>query len=258
MTNHIVIPDDKELYFVSDFHFCHHKLCRGYEDSFNMPRNFETTEEMNEAIVKSMQLGPNAVVVFLGDFCMNVPGSEMRDTFYKFTDQFKVDKMLMIFGNHDHVLKKKLCDDNIEFYSYAVIEHRGKTYFCQHRDFNENPYFLKHEGAEFLNAIPENCLYLVHGHTHSPIFLSKVDKWTQNCVCFDVANRPIAADELVPCDMDINEDIDLAPELTQYYENIAEEYGTSLEQLIDDNIHHAMSHNEVLQEINYALNNLTE
>lgn len=246
---HIKISDDKELYFVSDFHFCHRKLVKESDDAFEMPRDFETIEEMNDAIVKSMQLGPNSVVVFLGDFLMNVPGSQLRDKFYEFFDKFSIGQMIMVTGNHDHMLKKKLKNDNVTFYPYAIIEHRGKTYFCQHRDFNENGFFLKQEKA----TLPEENLFFVHGHTHSPILLSRFEEThTQNNVCFDVAHRPIAASELFAEDED-QLTIELDADVLEYYEKLAAEREMSLDQLIEDTIHHAMNDEQIKKEIDDAL-----
>lgn len=244
--DHIVIPDDMELYFVSDFHFCHHRLCKGYDDAFDMPRNFDTVDEMNDAIVTSMQnLPKHSAVVFLGDFMMNVPGSKMHDKFFEFFKEFACERFYYIFGNHDHELKKKLRNEPITFYPYAIFEHRGKTYFCQHRDFIENPYFLKHEYGE---DVPHKNFYLVHGHTHSPILRSKVGFMTQNCVCFDVACRPLKADELFASNEEEVE-VTLDAEVAKYYEDLAAERGMAIDQLIEDTLHHTMeSSKDVLKE----------
>lgn len=241
------IPDEANLFFVSDFHFCHHKLCMGYEDSFDVPRDYETTDDMNADIILQMNrcVTDKDVVVFLGDFCMNVPGSVIRETYFKFMDQLHFGKFIMIMGNHDHTLKKKLKDDNVNFYPYAIIEHRGRTFFVQHRDFNECPYYLEKEKAN----LDMEHITLVHGHTHSPVFLSDCEYGKQNNACWDASYRPVSENELVEAkEEEIAAhviDIDIAT----YYNLIEEIKGVNLGKYFADQIAHTMQPEKVKEEI---------
>lgn len=241
MIDVIKIPDEKKVVFISDPHFCHKKLSREVENHFLMCRNYDTVAEMNSAIIENINAmtDHNTVLVILGDVIFGCPDSKLHDTFYEIFDKLICDSIIMVFGNHDHKLYKKLGDDNVIFHPYAMIAHRGKTYFCQHHDFNECPVYLEEESKKrkFEN------LTLVHGHTHSMFLTTKYGNLTQNCVCYDVAYRPLKEDELYPADADVEEHITVAD--VSYYEEIAQERGMGLAQLIDDQIHHSLSREEV-------------
>lgn len=237
----IKIPDEKKLVFLSDPHFCHKKLTREVENHFLMCRDYDTVEEMNSAIIESIKetCDKNTVLVILGDVIFGYPESKLREKFYEIFDQIVCDSIIMIFGNHDHKLYKRLKDENVIFHPYAIIEHKGRTFFCQHHDFNECPVYLKNE-----NALTRfNNLTLVHGHTHSMFLTTNFGNLIQNCVCYDGPYRPVDESELYSADSGVEPH--LLIERKQYYEDIASEQGMGLAQLIEDQIHHSMTTEEV-------------
>ena len=66
---------NENVFFVSDTHFNHTKLCTGYEDHFERTRKYETIEEMNEDIIDqwNKSITKDDVVIFLGDFSWGKP-----------------------------------------------------------------------------------------------------------------------------------------------------------------------------------------
>ena len=70
---------NENVYFVSDTHFNHTKLCKGYDNCFDRTRKYVTVEEMNEDIVEqwNKHITKNDVVIFLGDFVWGEPWYKM-------------------------------------------------------------------------------------------------------------------------------------------------------------------------------------
>ena len=83
MIENIVLDEDLDLWFVSDPHFYHKKLVRSCPEHFERFRNYDTVEEMNTDIITQWNkfISPNDIIVFLGDFGLNIPVNEIEDTF---------------------------------------------------------------------------------------------------------------------------------------------------------------------------------
>lgn len=196
-----------KVFFVSDLHLNHRKLCSSYEDHFDQIRKYATTDEMNEDIVKQWNntVTDNDIVINFGDIMMNTPGSKCVEVFREYYNKLHFKHMYIIRGNHDFVLFKKLNQVIDEFpkitlvNDYIMFTNNLGTYLCQHYDFSDKEMF---GDPTYLNQLKDEKIdYLVHGHTHSDQKLSNTsreDKYQiQNCVCWDAWYRPVNATEMI-------------------------------------------------------------
>lgn len=204
----LTIPDSEHLFFVSDLHFFHSKLCTSCPNHFDVCRKYETVDEMNSDMIASWNntVQKSDTVVFLGDFIMNTPVAQLTECALALWNQLNGNKYF-INGNHDKVLRHKL-QDTIDFYDYAVIKWQAKTFYAQHRPIGHaegsNPYLFNY-WLSTVNGNPFGTV-VVHGHTHSPNKYSKTgrsDFKTQNCVCWDVEYRPMDASRLGTADLSL-------------------------------------------------------
>lgn len=188
-TTVIKIDDNRKLWFVSDTHFFHHKLCKGYPDHFENHRLYETVEEMNSDIVDrwNKTVAPDDQVIMLGDWFMNVPHAQLGNYLKEFMGKLNGEFVAICLGNHDYSLEKKSPDT--VFYKRIVFDYRGRHFVAQHHDFKEIPY----DDADL--AKEKNVL--VHGHTHSEFPLSQLENGMhQNNVCWEARYDLVEATQL--------------------------------------------------------------
>ena len=207
----VVKYNSDNIFFVSDFHFNHTKLCEGYEVHFDRTRKYQTIEEMNADIVEQWNktVGDNDIVFFLGDIFLGTPGSKLLENYTHYMSQLHFKRMYFLRGNHDFDMFKKLNknpqyeDPRVARFAenYLTATYKGKNYFIQHYAIDKDPMFGIVDN--FNHCINEgmNFDYIVHGHTHSDIKLSEikdVDNYKiQNNVCWDAWYRPVNINELV-------------------------------------------------------------
>lgn len=185
----------ENTWFVSDTHFHHYKLCKSCEDKLEHCRKYTTVEEMDSDIIKQWNehIKPDDIVIFGGDFMLDVKPDDFADEFHRLRNQLNGD-IYFIKGNHDDILKKKIFDTTV--YNYAVITFGEKKFFVQHKDFSENCSFINKEIEQGLDL---NNTTLIHGHTHSNIEYSSnnfLHKKMHN-ICWDVKYRPIKITEIM-------------------------------------------------------------
>lgn len=192
-TTVIKVDDTRKLWFVSDTHFFHHKLCKGYPDRFENPRLYETVEEMNADIVETWNktVAPDDQVIMLGDWFMDVPHAQLGNYLKDFMEKLNGEFAAICLGNHDRSLEKKSPD--IVFYKRIVFDYRGRHFVAQHHDFKEIPY----DDADL--AKEKNVL--VHGHTHSTLSTSCLENgMRQNNVCWEARYDLVEATQLCSTD----------------------------------------------------------
>lgn len=97
-----------KIFFSSDFHYGHTNICAGtskWGDKANRCRAFNTIEEMNTKIVKSINsvVGKDDILYHLGDWSFG--GWE---NIWNFRKQIICEHIIQINGNHDeHIYKDK-------------------------------------------------------------------------------------------------------------------------------------------------------
>jgi calcineurin-like phosphoesterase family protein len=186
---------NENVYFVSDTHFNHTKLCKGYPDHFEKTRKYETVEEMNEDIVKQWNkyISKDDIVIFLGDFVWGEPYYEMPGWGKEFYPKLNNKGFIWIKGNHDGVLSRTFKG----MLPFVEFKYKDKIYLCQHYDFNEKPELLENHKAD----------YYIHGHTHTQNKTTKFSNGAiQNNVCWEAWYRPVHIDELVINTINVNND----------------------------------------------------
>jgi len=103
--------DKHKIFFTSDTHYGHTNICRGvskWKDfNGNVPikqtRDFNTLEDMNDAIVKSINsvVGENDILFHLGDWSFG--GFE---NIAEFRSRIVCKNIHLILGNHDHHIER--------------------------------------------------------------------------------------------------------------------------------------------------------
>ena len=116
---------NENVFFVSDTHFNHTKLCTGYEDHFERTRKYETIEEMNEDIIDqwNKSITKDDVVIFLGDFSWGKPFKKIPYYAKYFYPKLNSKGIIWVEGNHDAILRKtfNIVVINGRFRNVAVI-----------------------------------------------------------------------------------------------------------------------------------------
>jgi len=127
----------------SDFHYDHVNLCKGTTqwslDRQESVRDFNTLEDMNQAIVKGINdnVKENDVLIFLGDWCFN--GIK---NIWNFRKQINCKTIHLVLGNHD----EKIRDNKILPNVFSSIE--GKETIV----FKDEP---KHKYADWRDELFE-------------------------------------------------------------------------------------------------------
>lgn len=115
------------IYFCSDLHAYHVNLCRGTSKWSNKEencRNFNTIEEMNEAIVKSINSVVKAddTLYHLGDWSLG--GWE---NIWNFRKQIVCEHIMQVNGNHDEAISKDKFFPFLEKQGNIIYEISDKT-----------------------------------------------------------------------------------------------------------------------------------
>jgi calcineurin-like phosphoesterase family protein len=155
MTMNLVTTHD--IWFVSDTHYMHTNICRGVTkwkidtpEGLEAVRDFNTLEEMNEALVNNINkiVKPNDWLIHIGDWSFG--GFEMIE---KFRSQINCKNIILILGNHDqHILRNK---NNVKDLFAHVTEEMELTVGDHKFHLSHYPHTVEKEG------------YRIHGHIHS-------------------------------------------------------------------------------------------
>jgi calcineurin-like phosphoesterase family protein len=128
---------NENVYFVSDTHFNHTKLCKGYPDHFHKTRKYETIEEMNEDIITQWNkyITKNDVVIFLGDFTWGGKMENIQKNAIDFYNKLNYKGFIWIEGNHDGLVRKTFSN----MIPFLEFKYKDKVYLCQHYNYDERP-----------------------------------------------------------------------------------------------------------------------
>ena len=160
MKRKLVLERGQRLWFTSDTHYSHANFVLGesqWSDK-SKTRPFQTTVEMNEALVKHVNrlVREDDVLYHLGDFSFK-SGEEVE----AFRKRILCKNLHLVLGNHDHRIEQSQelrslfssVDDYVEL--NAVGEH------------TESDFVLMHYPLSSWNRMHTGCIHL-HGHLHSP------------------------------------------------------------------------------------------
>lgn len=118
------------IWFSSDWHYGHKNIVRGCSEweSKDACRNFLSLQEHNEILIQNINkvCKQNDKIFFGGDFSFGG-----RDNVEKFRKRINCKDIELIFGNHDHHIRKNYNNCQSLFTSCKDIIHRsiGKTDF---------------------------------------------------------------------------------------------------------------------------------
>jgi calcineurin-like phosphoesterase family protein len=169
----IKLEKKQKLWFTSDTHYGHTNICRGvskWKDfNGNVPikqtRDFDTLEDMNDAIVKSINsvVGEDDILFHLGDWSFGG-----FDNIAEFRNRILCKNIHLILGNHDHHIEHNKGDIQRLFSSVnqylrlqvslypGTILHVGKIDLV-----------LMHYPIASWHNMNDGVIHL-HGHVHLP------------------------------------------------------------------------------------------
>ncbi len=121
----------------------------------NQTRDFETLDEMNEAIINNINevVGPNDVLIHLGDWSFG--GFENVEIFRR---RIVCGEIHLVFGNHDHHIEKNKENCQKLFVTtrnFLRLEYQGGTIEAMHYPISS------------WNNLRKGRIHL-HGHSHLP------------------------------------------------------------------------------------------
>jgi calcineurin-like phosphoesterase family protein len=163
----------QKLWFTSDTHYGHTNICRGvskWKDfNGNVPikqtRDFNTLEDMNDAIVKSINsvVGENDILFHLGDWSFG--GFE---NIAEFRSRILCKNIHLILGNHDHHIENN--KDNIQRLFSSVNQYLRLSislYPGTILHVGKVDLVLMHYPIASWHNMNDNVIHL-HGHVHLP------------------------------------------------------------------------------------------
>ena len=159
----IKIEKDRKVFVTSDTHYGHKNICRGVT-AWRLPdgsipesqtRNFETMDEMNDAIINNINsvVGQDDVLIHLGDWSFG--GFE---NIKKFRDRIVCKEIHLILGNHDHHIEnnREGCQE-----LFSSVTHYTKLMY------KYDTIVLMHYPIDSWDGLNKGHIHL-HGHCHLP------------------------------------------------------------------------------------------
>ena len=168
------------IFFVSDLHHSHSNICDNISKWTDKKgcRRFNSIEEMNEALIKSINkyVRYDDILYHLGDWSFGG-----KDNIKKFRERIICNDIRLILGNHDHHLSGGLYNDLFTFIKHYHEFRYNKILFC-----------LFHYSMRVWNEHHKGAIHL-YGHSHGtlPSIGRSMD------VGWDCYKRPLSIDEIV-------------------------------------------------------------
>jgi calcineurin-like phosphoesterase family protein len=169
----IKLETGQKLWFTSDTHYGHTNICRGvskWKDfNGNVPikqtRDFNTLEDMNDAIVKSINsvVGEDDILFHLGDWSFG--GFE---NIAEFRSRIVCKNIHLILGNHDHHIENN--KDNIQRLFSSVNQYlrlQVSVYPGTVLHTGKVDLVLMHYPIASWHNMNDGVIHL-HGHVHLP------------------------------------------------------------------------------------------
>ena len=203
-----------EIFVTADLHYKHKNIVKGvsYWNNVNATRDFDTVEEMDEAIVESINntVGKQDTLYILGDIAFgNV------DCLLELMKKIRCENIHCILGNHDKYIEKNVSFTKTipngllgyEFLGKTLVP--GNTYTFNVRDLfksvstREEVYYkgklfvLDHYPLEAWKDSFKGS-YMIHGHVHGSLDYSDISMFNKRIdVDWGKFKRPISLDEIM-------------------------------------------------------------
>ena len=207
------------IWVTSDLHYNHKNLCRGvssWENNEKTTRDFKTLEEMNDAIVNSINncVQQDDELYFLGDWSM-----AGIDNIWEFRRRITCKIIHFITGNHDKAIKNNVILPNCSLYPGGSFVYNSMSYYqfgvnsvsnCHAQDLftTVQPYLelnigkqlfiLSHYPLEQWMDMERGSIHL-HGHCHHTLDGCEINtKYRRMDVGIDWKEfRPYSLDEIL-------------------------------------------------------------
>lgn len=159
---------NKKYWFTSDTHYGHVNICRGistWTGRMDSTRDFQTLNEMNEAILKGINdnVGQEDVLYHLGDWSFG--GIE---NIWNFRKRIICKDIRLILGNHDQHVKKNTILPNCW---HDDLQVKAKELFTSVEGYAEieidkQLFVLSHYPMEEWCEMDRKGAIMLHGHVH--------------------------------------------------------------------------------------------
>ena len=162
-----------KIYVMSDPHYGHKNICEKLSSWTNKAgtRNFDTVEQMNNAIVESINniVGYDDILVCVGDWSFG--GIE---NIYTFWSRLVCKNIHLIPGNHDHHIKKDKVLPNASSGEQPSDLFIILPELCKFK-YGEETIIYCHYPLEQWEDMDRGSIH-IHGHTHHTLDNSEINK----------------------------------------------------------------------------------
>jgi calcineurin-like phosphoesterase family protein len=166
----------QNIWFTSDTHYGHKNIVRGiteWDGDSDKLRNFNTMEEHNETLVKSINsvVQPNDILYHLGDWSFGG-----HENIKNFRDQLNCNEIHLVFGNHDQHITPIDSPYRKLFSSCNYVLELSMKVDRKYGIVGKQKMFLSHYGHRVWNKSHHGSIHLF-GHSHGtlPMFGKSMD-----------------------------------------------------------------------------------
>lgn len=159
----------KNIYFTSDTHYGHSNIVKGttkWEGTVDRCRDFDTLEEHNETLIKSINslVKHDDVLYHLGDWSFGG-----HENIKKFRDRLECREIHLVFGNHDQHIEPINSPYRELFTSCShKLELNLKIDCMKTNKFGKQLIFLSHYSHQVWNKSHHGAIHLF-GHSHGTL-----------------------------------------------------------------------------------------
>jgi len=188
----IKLLPNQNLFFTSDTHYNHNKICSANIETLGTIRMFPSLDEMNQTIIDNINnlVKPDDYLIHCGDVSFGG-----FDSMKYFLSQINCENIILVLGNHDHHIennKERIRDRFIQVCDLLDLELwvpldkslyeniQGQSPWKKHR------YFISHYPIMSWKDMNQGVMH-VHGHVH-----------------LDSENK-IGSNKMIDCGMDGND-----------------------------------------------------
>lgn len=165
----LVLEKGQKLFFTSDTHYNHSNICRAttnWKDSENLTRDFKSLSQMNDFLVNNINeiVGQNDVLIHLGDWSFGG-----FDSIKEFRERIICKNIHLVFGNHDHHIRRNKGDIQSIFTSthdYLHLDIRRPSTKNEDTTDKYNVVCMHYPIASW-DGLSNGVIHL-HGHVHLP------------------------------------------------------------------------------------------
>lgn len=165
----LVLEKGQKLFFTSDTHYNHSNICSAttnWKDSENLTRDFKSLSQMNDFLVDNINeiVGQNDVLIPLGDWSFGG-----FDSIKEFRERIICKNIHLVFGNHDHHIRRNKGDIQSIFTSthdYLHLDIRRPSIKNEGTMDKYNIVCMHYPIASW-DGLSNGVIHL-HGHVHLP------------------------------------------------------------------------------------------